>query len=145
MMVRCFENEYPSASIRLFVETVSSPPNNFVSHCFCQVLVDPRGAQEVTEHHKILRPLVLPLLTLLYVCLLATSDQFLGWAGWGVGIARRWESQIDIWRKSRFEVFERRLVEHVGLVFILVNVLALKRRFTSDRPKLPRMVELGIM
>jgi hypothetical protein len=142
MMKRRFENEHPSASVWLFVETVPGPPNNFVPHRFRQVLVDSRRVQEVTEHHKILWPLVLPLLALLHASLLITGNWFLGQAGWGAGITRWWESQIDIQRKSRLEVFERetRRIRSFGLC-IHVNVLALKRRFTPDRPKPSGMVE----
>ena len=63
MVMRRFENEHSSAPIWLFVETVPSPPNNFVPHRTCQVLADSRRVQEVTEHHKILWPLVLPPIT----------------------------------------------------------------------------------
>lgn len=73
-MKGCFENEHPSASVWLFVETVPGPPNNFVSHRFRQVLVDSRGVQEVTEHNKVLWPLVLPLLTLLHARLLIADN-----------------------------------------------------------------------
>ena len=72
-----FKNEDPPASIWLFIETTSSPPNDFVPHRLRQVLADPRGVQEVTEHHDVLRPLVLPLLTFLYVCLLVTDNRSL--------------------------------------------------------------------
>ena len=91
MVKRRFENKHPSASIWLFVKTVPGPPNDVVSHRLCQILVDPRGIQEVTEHHEILWPLVLPLLAFLYVRLVA-GNRFLERAGWGTRIIRRWKS-----------------------------------------------------
>ena len=76
-MKRRFEYENPSTPIWLFVETVSSLPNNLVPHRFRQVLVNPGVVEEVTEHHKIFWPLVIPLVALLHVHLFA-SDRFFG-------------------------------------------------------------------
>ena len=78
IMKRRFEHENPSAPIRLFVETVPSLPNDLVSHRFRQVLANPRVVQEVTEHHKILWPLVLPFLALLHVRLLFAGNLSFG-------------------------------------------------------------------
>jgi len=77
-MKRRFENEDSPASILFFVETVPSPPNDFVPHRFRQVFADPGSVQETTEHYKVLRPFVLPPPSLLHVCLLFTGDLFFG-------------------------------------------------------------------
>ena len=145
MVKGCLENEDSSASLWFFIDTVPGPPSDAVSHRFCQVLADPGGIQEVTEHYKVFGPLVLPLIAFFHVYLLTADDQPLGQTRRGTGVARRWESQVDVWRKSRLEVVERGLVEDVCLVFILVNVLSLKRRLAPDRPKFPGMVELWIV
>ena len=73
-----FENEHSSASLWLFVEPEPFPPNDFIPHRFCQVLADPGGVQEVTEHYEIFWPFVLPLPALLQAGLLATDCGFLG-------------------------------------------------------------------
>lgn len=136
-----FEDENASGAVWLFVEAIPGPPNDFVPHRLRQVVADAGGVQEVAEHHEILWPFVLPPFALLLLLLLTADGHPRG----RTRITRWGESQVHVRGEPRLEVFERRMVEHVRLVFVLVDVLALERGLAPDRPEPSGVVELGVV